>query len=537
MGERSILELLLRTKKSGDAVKEVSGDLKKLKQASGEAAAAAEKLNLGMLAVKGSILTAGIALLRQVGPLIELGSQANRAETALIGLAGGSEEAALAMEAVERGAGGAIDKLSAATNASRLFAMGLAEDAEQAEKLTQISVTLGAAMGKGPQQAFEEFTLLLANQSILRLDTFGIGAGKVRTRMAELAAEMPNATRETRFLQATMEQAEVSMGKLESVGFEATTSVDQLKAEVMNAKIVVGQFLADGLIPWIDGIRAVIDANKEHNHWLNETSAGIEFQIARLREVKEANGEYRNSITDAKIAELEAKNARIEHAAAMQAEIDRLNGLAGMYAAATTAAEENAEANRGIALSLGELTQAKLAAEAMDALNQQWKEGDITAEEYKSAFAEVSTQIAGMDGEAAAAQIKMFDLNQEFAKTGNLETYVDGVKELGQDIGALPDSKTVFIDVVVRGDIPQFQHGGSFTVGGPPGVDQSPVFFMASRGERVEVKPNAANLGQGANEGGGGMRGDGPLIGTYNSYGGMDDRLFLEKFKSIARRA
>jgi hypothetical protein len=60
------------------------------------------------------------------------------------------------------------------------------------------------------------------------------------------------------------------------------------------------------------------------------------------------------------------------------------------------------------------------------------------------------------------------------------------------------------------GFIPEFQHGGQFTVGGKPGVDQNLVAFRASRGEVVTVTPTSnvdnrsVNMGD-INMGGGGM--------------------------------
>lgn len=603
MGERSILELLLRTKKSGTATKDTTAELKKLKSASGQAGKAAEKLNLGMIAVAGAIMTAGIAALRQIPVLMDLGVQATRAETGLRGLAGGSEQAAAALVAVQEGAGGSIDRIAAATAATKLFSMGLASTAEEAGHLTKTAVTLGAAMGKGPQQAFEQFTLLLANQSILRLDTFGISAGRVRERMRELAQETPNMSREARFLAATMEQAEVSMKKLEAAGFEASSSLDRIRADATNAKIALGTFLADGLLPWIDGIRAIIDAKKEQKFWLEETSDGIEYQIRKLERLRDAGVMATQGTWDSQIAELEAKNARIEHEAAMQAEIDRLDGLAAMYAEATEAADANAEANRDIVASLGELTQAKLAAEALKAINTAFKEGDLSATEYEQAFVRVAANIAGMDSAAITAQLNMLHLNQEFDRTGNLDGYIEGLEELGEKTGAIEEPEVAFegelsagiakdmekaaldaaaiavaagdesrwatatelagsfggniwdayaaIDETVTrlgqledkeititintvGGLPEFQHGGRFTVEGPPGVDNIPVFFMASRKEEVEITPASASPG-GGGEGGGGR--GGPLIGVFNSYGKDDDMVFAEQLKRIARRS
>jgi len=62
--------------------------------------------------------------------------------------------------------------------ANKLMNMGLADSEEKAAKLANMATTLGIAMGKDAKGAMEEFTLMLANQSIPRLDTFGISSGK-----------------------------------------------------------------------------------------------------------------------------------------------------------------------------------------------------------------------------------------------------------------------------------------------------------------------------------------------------------------------
>ncbi len=44
-----------------------------------------------------------------------------------------------------------------------------------------------------------------------------------------------------------------------------------------------------------------------------------------------------------------------------------------------------------------------------------------------------------------------------------------------------------------------FAHGGSFTVGGSPGIDNNLVAFKASRGERVDITPAGQSSGGGGN--------------------------------------
>ena len=179
-------------------------------------------------------------------------------------------------------------------------------------------------------------------------------------------------------------------------------------------------------------------------------------------------------------------------------------------AAIATEANLAAEANRSIVASLGELTQAKLAQEALSALNTAFKEGAIDEETYKENFTKIGQSISGMLPDAIEAQLALFDMNQEFAETGDLDGYIGSIVDLKREIGNLPKFKRIEIELVVSGGLSEFQHGGQFTVGGKPGVDQNLVAFKASRGEVVTVTPTSnvdnrsVNMGD-INMGGGGM--------------------------------
>ena len=152
-----------------------------------------------------------------------------------------------------------------------------------------------------------------------------------------------------------------------------------------------------------------------------------------------------------------------------------------------------AEANRGIVASLAELTEAKLAQEALVALNTAFKGGEIDAETYKEEFFNVATGMGGMSEAAASGQLALFDLKREL-DAGTLSTQ-GFVTELG-NLAAFDGKvyKTTLEINVIRtgtGEMEGFQHGGQFTVGGKPGVDQNLVAFRASRGEVVTVTPTS----------------------------------------------
>ena len=123
---------------------------------------------------------------------------------------------------------------------NKLVAMGLAKTAEESSKLVEISTQLGMAMGMTATDAAEAFALMLANQSIPRLDNFGISSGKVRDRILELMEATEGMTREEVFMIATMEQAEITMEKVGEQSEGAAGAMARYEASIANTKTEIG---------------------------------------------------------------------------------------------------------------------------------------------------------------------------------------------------------------------------------------------------------------------------------------------------------
>ena len=149
-------------------------------------------------------------------------------------------------------AGGDIGSLRKATrgmvndadlmySSSKLMSMGLAKSNKEAARLLEISTQLGSAMGVDATQAAEDFALMLANQSIPRLDTFGISSGVVRNRIEELMAANSGMTRETAFMTATLEEAEKTLAKVGEQGVGAAADMDRMKVNIGNLKTAIGE--------------------------------------------------------------------------------------------------------------------------------------------------------------------------------------------------------------------------------------------------------------------------------------------------------
>lgn len=160
---------------------------------------------------------------------------------------------------------------------NKLVAMGLAGTSEESAKLVEMSTQLGSAMGMTATDAAEAFALMLANQSIPRLDNFGISSGKVRDRIEELMEANVGMTRETAFMNAVMEQGALTMEKVGEQGEGAAANMARLEANVDNLKVAIG----DRLRPILETITTkLLDA------WDNpEVQAGIETLFAWIEKI------------------------------------------------------------------------------------------------------------------------------------------------------------------------------------------------------------------------------------------------------------
>jgi hypothetical protein len=161
---------------------------------------------------------------------IQRSQKAFETYTDLIGV-----DAVKAFDKLKAATAGMVSDFDLTTAGTRFFSMGLAESADEAGRLAEIAVTLGSALGTGPTQSMEDFALLLANESIPRLDTFGISSSRVRTKIDELLASGEALTRSEAFKMAVMDEAAVKVEALGGAAGVAGGGFERLKVGVENA--------------------------------------------------------------------------------------------------------------------------------------------------------------------------------------------------------------------------------------------------------------------------------------------------------------
>jgi hypothetical protein len=145
------------------------------------------------------------------------------------------------------------------TATNKFVSMSLASTSEEAATLAEMATQLGMAMGKDANPAMEAFALLLANQSIPRLDTFGISAGRVRTRIEELTRADSSLTHEQAFLTAVMEEGEIAMGRVGEQSRGSAGSLARLNSVVKNTGDAIKLNLAPAFNTLIQPIAALAE--------------------------------------------------------------------------------------------------------------------------------------------------------------------------------------------------------------------------------------------------------------------------------------
>ena len=198
-----------------------------------------------------------IQVVRFAGEMRELGQDVQTARMAFEQLSGGTRQADATLQAMRAATGGIVADLDLMSGANRLLLMNLAGSSEEAARLTAIAVNLGRVMGKDAGQAFEDFSLLLSNRSIPRLDNFGISAAAVRERVEELKEAGYGI--EEAFNMAVIEEGEKSVRRLGSAVNDSITSWSKLDTKIQNIKqglsdiiFLAGEIVANSLLNPMD---------------------------------------------------------------------------------------------------------------------------------------------------------------------------------------------------------------------------------------------------------------------------------------------
>lgn len=281
---------------------------------------------------------------------------------------------------------GMVSDFELMQSANRFMAMGLASTEAEVAELSRTAVQLGSAMGVEAGQAMEDFALLLANQSIPRLDTFGISSGKVRERIGELTTGVNALDKETAFMVATMEQANLTMDKVGDASTTTAASISRLSVHTQNLKDRLSEAFAARWEPIIGGVANTVDVLADKQQRLNEA---VESGLISQERADILYNRMFLTFADwgGEAAEVIDNLERLEDK--QSAYNDQLAYVEDLMSRAIEPTEQLAEANTNIGFSL-------------DLVSESADRGKAAWENYKAGIAaaaeEQANQIANLEG-------------------------------------------------------------------------------------------------------------------------------------------
>ena len=215
------------------------------------------------------------------------------ATRALDNLTGSAEISAEFINKMSDAVEGTIAKTDLLKASTKFLGLGLVSTADEAAKLAEIAVKLGASVSKGPTEAIDELGLLLANESILRLDSFNVSGAKVRETMAKMGKTTDDLTRSQKFLASFMKIATEEVKKQDDILDGVKGSTGRLSTSIQNlADTFTTEFStaiiegSDALTSLVNGISSIITPIKTFIKWaaiLASVFWGPRLLIAGLR--------------------------------------------------------------------------------------------------------------------------------------------------------------------------------------------------------------------------------------------------------------
>jgi len=508
MGARDTLELILRSRKSGDAAKQTTGDLKNLK-----------KVGIATFAALGAAaLTA-----KKAFDFGEEGAQLLRLEATGETLADSfGQSMDDIIDSIQTASHQTISRSDAILVANRALRLGVAKTPAEFDKLTKSSIALGRAMGLGPLQSINDLTTGIGRMSPLILDNLGIltAGGKIfdnyARKMGTTADKLTDAEKKQILFNQTIQDAQPLLTDTGELVEDLATKYEQFNKNLDELQdsltiLIARTFpkFADRIMNGTGAINESIRTMEEHN-----LTAGLfgGFYDEAGRKIAKNYAELREWAAIAEAIRFEKELHIVVHkeiASAEQEEIEAGKELAGeneeikrSYYRARDAAtsffdkvdtglgsvlERRMEDLELLAAGGGELMGAE------QAITAALEAGKITAPEAEAMYAEVYTQWQNL-------QIDMNNLDL-WQASENISDALDIPIEDAKTKLLEMDGQTLTTELIINmrvGTGSQYRHflfedgiGGQYGLDMivPPGYPNDTFPILASSGEHVKITP------------------------------------------------
>lgn len=231
--------------------------------------------------------------------LYETGQEVNRAR----GLFGSFTDVvgnqAAMMDRLRTVTRGAVTDLDLMNGANSLMSMKIATSADDLEHLTGIAATFAQAMGTDVGGALEQISMIIANQSYLRLDALGIGSGEVRALADQYKAAGMEA--QEAFTQAFLTVADEMMPQMSAVADTAVSQIDRLGAAFQNTLDDVGARIYAGVEGLAGLVVTVPTALAEQQQF--QSNARLAADVAGQAYAQQFADQVNTTLTSAQVQE------------------------------------------------------------------------------------------------------------------------------------------------------------------------------------------------------------------------------------------
>ena len=273
-----------------------------------------------------------------------------------------------------------ISKTDAMTAANKAMMFGLVENSDQMARLTEVAVTLGAAMGQDAGKSMDDLTTALGRQSPMILDNLGITlkleeAYKIyAAQLGKTVDALTEQEKKQAFVTAALIKGEERVKELGGVTLDSAGKTEQLSAAWSDFTVAFG-----GL--------------------MTQMSGGIQTLTAFIRKLEEGAEAWQYVFGQA-LPAIQEYNIEMMKADEVTAEtVYSLTGSTAALAAMGAEEEQAAQYARMYAQSMQGLAEAQIQA----------KDSSITlqaATEETNEAIQSSTDIYAMTGEAATQHYK-----------------------------------------------------------------------------------------------------------------------------------
>jgi hypothetical protein len=312
-----------------------------------------------------------------------------------------------------------ISKTDAMTAANKAMMFGLIENSDQMARLTEVAITLGAAMGQDAGKSLDDLTTALGRQSPMILDNLGITlkleeAYKIyAAQLGKTVEQLTEQEKKQAFVTAALIKGEEKVRELGGVTLDAAGKTEQLSASWEDFTVAFGGLLTQmsGGIETLTGFVRKLEEGAEAWQWVFQARAAVREYHTEMQTAEKVTAEAIDQIAEANDAFMimsgstqEATDAAIQHTKeqksaemAAGAFTQRLQGLADAYQMSGEAAKETETAT----IEITEAIQSSAEVHAMtgEAVAQSYKEiGEAAmaaAETAKQAAFNLATETAG----------------------------------------------------------------------------------------------------------------------------------------------